>query len=242
MEAKIQQLIYRAKRRMKQSPDPVHDVRHAERVVGFVKELTRDLNLTADQRQALILAAWWHDLARTVTKNPSLVWMPFFDDLLSAFMLWGATIRYGLFGTVAGLATRIIFCKSLGTGALLTRFLMRRKNRMLVDLIKDADNLDALNLERINYLMVMVETSRLYHVGYRLTIWWYIKSSQLKMRTMQARLYLEGLLRAFLEWAKQQTIFNWHVAHFGRAWCEKMLLRGEALLHHIKQLNALATV
>lgn len=239
MDPKLHLLILEAQKRMGLSRDPVHDMSHAERVAQFALRLAKDTKLTTEQTYAVVLAAWWHDVGRTITKNPSFIWMPFFDDLLSAFMLWGATIRAGLFGTIAGVATRIIFCKSLGTGAILTRLLMRRHNRILIDVLKDADSLDILTHERIAKLLPFVEKSRRYYWGYKTLIRWFVSTKQLQMKTQAARTYVIQLLKNFLTWATQVAVYAWHVAQFGQAWCDAMLKRGERLLRHIEYLYIL---
>ncbi|MEK7083863.1 MAG: hypothetical protein AAB932_01370, partial [Patescibacteria group bacterium] len=59
---KIQQLIVKAKQRMNACRDPLHAYDHVERVVQNVKLLSHEYRLNQQQRQALILAAWWHDV------------------------------------------------------------------------------------------------------------------------------------------------------------------------------------
>ena len=221
---------------MSRSRDPAHDQSHAERVATFAAQLAADTKLTETQTQALILAAWWHDVSRTLTKKPSIIVMPFIDDLLSAFQLWSATLRIGLFGSATGMATRIIFCKSFGTGAFLTRILLRRRNRILVDIIKDADALDVLNCERITTFMPLVERSRCYRFGYRAMIRRFLSTKELQMKTQAARAYVIRLLRAFILWAKQTAVAAWHVAQFGKRWYAATLRRGERLLQKIERL------
>src|SRR3989338_2062478 len=123
MQEKLDQLITAAQARMRRVRDPIHGIDHVERVVSHAHRLCATAGITGAQRDALILAAWGHDVSRSMTKKPSLVLMPLFDDLLSALTLWKHTIAFGLFGSVAGMATRLIFCKGLGTGMVLTRVL-----------------------------------------------------------------------------------------------------------------------
>jgi hypothetical protein len=235
MNNTIEQLIQEAKHRMIQSTDPAHDIAHASQVAFFARKLAEDSGLNIDQCQAVVLAAWWHDVARTITKNPSFVWMPFLDDIISAFMLWFATIRHGLFGSIAGVATRLIFCKSMGTGAVLTRLLVRKKNRIMINIIKDADNLEVLNYERLMKLMPLVEKSKKYQLGYKTMLHFFVYSKQLQMKTQVARTYVIKMLRAFLDWMNQAKIFAWHAILFGESWCKDMLARGEKLLKKIER-------
>ena len=134
---KIQKLTIKAQEIMCSSSDPIHDIRHVRRVVENVQKLSQELYLSPQEQQAIELAAWWHDAGRTITQKPSFVWMLFLDDIISAFMIWVYTIRYGVFGSVAGISSRLIFCKSLGTGALLTRILLRKKTRILLNILKN---------------------------------------------------------------------------------------------------------
>jgi hypothetical protein len=96
-----------------------------------------------------------------------MVWMACVDDLLSSLMLTWEIIRLGAFRSPASMAARLILCKSLGTGAVLTKIFIRRRNRILVDVIKDADMLDILTTERLVKIIPLVESSRLYHLSCR---------------------------------------------------------------------------
>lgn len=242
MSHKIERLIERAQAIMRQSTDPIHDLDHGRRVAAFAETLANDLNLSPEQRDALVLAAWWHDASRTLTKKPSIVWMAMIDDILSALMLWRETIRLGVFGSVVGMATRMIFCKSLGTGALLTRLFMRKKNRILVDLIKDADMLDILTTERFMKVLPLVESSRLYRWGYRTSLRWLVsRMSYLRMKTEAARKHAIRLLRTFLEWVREEAVYAWHVAQFGHAWCQMTLRRGARLLRQMEAMQIRAS-
>jgi len=233
MENKFEQLIYKARHKMKRSRDPIHDLSHVERVVGYAKKFCEDTSLSHNQVNSLILAAWWHDTARTITKSPSLVLMPLIDDTFSALMLWKATVGCGLFGSVAGLAIRIILCKSLGTGAFFTKFLLSKKNRILVDLLSDADTVDMLYYERAVALMHLAETSRIYHFGYKILIWWCVKTAELHVKTEKARQYIVFMLKAFMVWIKEKNIFEWHIQQFGLKWVEKIVQKAEKLLEYI---------
>ncbi|OGH89915.1 MAG: hypothetical protein A2469_04205 [Candidatus Magasanikbacteria bacterium RIFOXYC2_FULL_40_16] len=233
MDSRIEKLINNAKRRMKHCVDPVHGLDHVERVVSRVKELTMDLGLSAEERQAIILAAWWHDVSRSMTKKPSIIWMSIIDDTVSALMLWVKSISCGLFGETVGLATRIIVCKSFGTGAVLTRLLLRKKRRILVDLLDDADSLDMLNDERIARLLPFIENSRLYRISYKFVISWCLKGREFRLKTEQAKKMFIELIRKFIAWVKQKEIFDWHVKQFGEKWLAKALKDANDFLNRI---------
>jgi hypothetical protein len=233
MDTKTQQLIEKARTIMLGSQDPIHDIDHVERVVAYTRNLATNMNLNQAQTEALILAAWWHDTGRTITSRPSMIWMPFVDDIISALMLWRETIRCRMFGKVVGMATRMIFCKSLGTGKILSRILMRKKNRFMIDILQDADTLDMLSIERTERIYLLATNSTLYTYGYKLIIWWLLSKQQLKVKTQAAKEMLQDLLERFLTWIKKQHIFNWHVETFGRTWTYTQMHKAEQLLASI---------
>ncbi|PIT86978.1 MAG: hypothetical protein COU33_00170 [Candidatus Magasanikbacteria bacterium CG10_big_fil_rev_8_21_14_0_10_43_6] len=232
---KIDMLVHTAQRIMTDSKDPIHDIAHVRRVVGYAQELGEAMQLGEDQQRALILAAWWHDAGRTITKRPSMIVMPFFDDIISALMLWRETIRCRLFGKVVGMATRMIFCKSLGTGKILSKVLMRKQNRIMIDLLKDADTLDMLSIERSRQLYLLVDSSWIYSYGYKMVIWWTLSSNHLTVKTHAAKKRLLQLLELFVAWIKKQQVFNWHVTTFGRSWTTEQINKGERLLQSLTQ-------
>ena len=215
---------------MKKSRDPVHDLDHVTRVAGYCETIAKNYILTEKQKQALILAAWWHDVSRTIPKRPSLFFMSLIDDTLSALMLWMYTIRFGLFGSVAGMSTRLIFCKSFGTGTLFTRLLLRKKNRILFEILEDADTLDMLHVERTKQLLKLVETSALYRFGYKMAIHWFFATKQINLKTEEAKKILIQLLRSFLIWVKQKDIFLWHEKFFSRHWITERIRDAEVFL------------
>lgn len=180
--------------------------------------------------QALILSAWWHDAGRTLNKKASFVLMPFVDDTLSALMLWYWTIRFGLFGSVVGMATRIIFCKSMGTGTVLTKILLRKKNRILLDILKDADALDLLNVERSKVICNLAESSIKYRIAYRIMIRWIFVTNQFEFRTQSAKELFIQILRNFLEWIKQTEVYEWHLNFIPKHKLDKNIAIGELKL------------
>lgn len=226
----IQQFISIARRHMSDSSDPVHDLNHAKRVVMQAKHLSRLLGFSKQQRDAMILAAWWHDVSRKLTKKPSFIWMPLVDDMISAAMLWRETLRQGLFDSAAGMAARVIFCKSLGTGAILTRILIRKRNRIMVHALRDADFLDGFCIERVRQALSLAESSRVYHAGYRVMARWFASKRHMRMKTMPARSRANGQFEELYKWMTQEDILNWHIEQFGEYWVRKYILRSELLL------------
>lgn len=227
---KYQGLVRMARRLMAKSRDPIHDLSHAERVVHHAINIARDMNIGQRDIMALELAAWWHDAARVLTGKPSIVWMSLIDDALSALLLWAATVRYGMLGSTAGVACRIILCKNMGTRKLFTRIFLRKRTRVLLDILADADRLDGLNIMRIVYVCRLAENSRVYSYAYRAVIWFHLNSNYLKLKTDSARIYLREILRQFVEWIERADIRAWHIAHFGIEWAHRSAARLQTLL------------
>lgn len=230
MQDSLNKLIYIAMRRMKRSNDPIHDFNHVSRVVEYTRKISEKMNLTTQQRQALVLAAWWHDVGRTVFKKPSLFLASAVDDIISAVMMVFFIVTRGLYGRSIGMAVKIIFCKSIGAGALLTRFLFRKKNRILVDIVRDADSIDMLDQERSINLMRLIENSKLYRLSYKASVIWSLRLAELHIKTEAAKLFLRDMLISFLKWLKEKNIFDWYVKQFGLKWVLKILSQIEDLL------------
>lgn len=236
MTSIYERLIAVAKDRMAKSKDPIHDLAHVTRVAEYCETIAKNYQLTEAQHQALILAAWWHDVGRTTTKKPSLFFLSLIDDTLSALMLWYHTIRFGLFGSVAGMSTRIIFCKSFGTGALFTRLFLKKKNRILFEIVEDADTLDMLHVERTERLRKLVETSAFYRFGYKLAIRWFFATKQINLKTEGAKKILIQLMSTFLAWIKQREIFVWHSRFFDSNWIRQKIRETEIFMQQL-QIN-----
>lgn len=231
---RIQELTTIAIEYMSCSQDPVHDLEHVTRVVSHVTQLADDYQLSKEQTASLVLAAWWHDVARSLTKRPSIVIMPFIDDLISAMMLWYFTIKVGLYGSIPGMAARMIFCKSFGTGKILSRFLMKKKNRFMIDILDDADTLDILHIGRTKEIFTLVDSSATYRLGYKLMIWWFLSIDTLETKTELAKVYFLEICKEFQAWMASTEVFQWHVDHFGKEWSDARL---RDLDRHISQLQ-----
>lgn len=234
MTEKLQQLIIIAKQKMQKCTDPTHDFDHTKRVVSYTEQIQKQFTLTDKQRQAVILAAWWHDVGRTIKKNPSYIWLAFIDDIISAAMLWKETLSTGLFGRVVGLSVRTIICKNMGTGAIFTRLLLRSKDRLLVNIVKDADSLDMFNLERHRKLYLIIENRKIYNVAYRTMNWWFFTLRRLKLKTSAAKEIFRQIMDEFLVFIKRLDIFSWHKKNFGYVWASKNQQRIEKLVFKIQ--------
>lgn len=237
-EEKIQSLIATAKKRLRNSHDPVHDLRHAERVICYIEQFDEELKLGEQHKQALILAAWWHDVSRTITRKPSFILMTLIDDLLSAFMLWRATIHYRLFGSIAGMSIRLILCKSFGAGRLFTKIFLRKKTRQLLDIMSDADNLDIIHPERIEKIFALVKSKKIYRCGYRILIWWSLHTRILHLKTEVGKRYLKKTIKRLLTWIRSAKIQAWHLAEFGAEWVKKTERSLKRLLAQLERLQA----
>lgn len=236
-DIRIENLIQLAHAHMRRSHDPAHSLDHAARVVAHIERFAEDLHLSEDEKNALVLAGWWHDVSRTITERPSIILMLFVDDMLSALMLWRATIHNNVFGTVAGMSTRLIFCKSLGTGRLFTRLFLRKRTRGLLNILKDADTLDMMNVERICRVCKLVESSSIYAWGYRLLAWYNFKTNIFKMKTSMGRRYLQELTREVAAWMMQPEVWRWHLKYFGRVWVRRTFINVTRRLDYIEHLE-----
>ncbi len=194
-------LIEKAKELMKLSRDPVHDLSHVERVVENVRKISPSFNLTDEEQEAVELAAWWHDVARVLTKQPSFVWMACIDDMLSALMLCIHSIRYGYWKKSGGVATKLILSKTFGTGAIFTKLLLiNKRKRTLVNILKDADQLDVMHVERLTRVCELSRTSKKYLWGLHCLMFYNTRDSVIQMRTSIAHQYLLEAIERLLKW------------------------------------------
>lgn len=239
MEGDYQELIDRAKHLMLRSRDPIHDLAHAGRVAMHAKNIALRMGVQGQELDAIIIAAWWHDVARTITKKPSLVWMSLIDDMISACMFYGAT-RKDWHNPTIRLATKIMLAKSVGTGSLFA-LLLPKKSRHLIDIVQDADTLDVLNSKRVQDAMNLASRSRVYRFAYKRSIHWFIMQAKISMRTAEAHDYFEELLRSLMAWMKKQAIFIWHVEQYGRAWVENIINQCERMIQTLERARVSAT-
>ena len=179
----FQALTKAAEHLMERPTDPIHDTGHASRVVTYLKHMQGECGLTKSERQAIIIAGWWHDVSRIITKNPSLVWMPLVDDLLSGGMLLWHLLKSGIYEWDAYLAIRLIWGKSLGTGAFLKKILLSKRNQFLAHLLKDADTLDTFAIERAAKMLELVDGYLRYEIGYKIVCRWFSLLHHIKMKT-----------------------------------------------------------
>ncbi|MBT4120562.1 MAG: HD domain-containing protein [Candidatus Magasanikbacteria bacterium] len=234
---KIKKLVIQAQKAMKDSSDPIHGLSHVKRVVINVENICKDMNIRGRQKDALILAAYWHDVSRTITKYPSIFWMVFLDDLISAFMLLKSCLRLWLFGYVPSTAIKIIFCKSTGTGKLLTKILLRKKERILLDILEDADMLDVMHTERIENIMPLTELSKIYLFSYKRLVSYNLKLKHVKFKTKAAMKQFEKIIRQLIEFFKKPEVILWHTEQFGYKWCREANKKLKELLDYIVLLK-----
>lgn len=226
---KVAKLIKIAKKRMSRSKDPVHDLAHARRVVKYARKFTQHANLSQEDKMAVELACWWHDVGRTVIKRPSIVIMSFIDDTISAYMLLKEAILMKGFCKPVRKAIMLVLCNNTGTGPIITKLFLNQHDRKLLNFVNDADNFDLFNYHRMNRIMKMAKHSFIFHHGYKLTAWWFFELEKIKFRTQEARQYFQEVLRQLADWMMQDHIKKWHIDTFGWEWCEKTLLRIHAL-------------
>lgn len=236
-DTKRQFLVDKARELMRLSQDPVHDLSHVERVVANVKRIAKPFNLSTSELEALELAAWWHDVARILTRQPSFVWMTCIDDILSALMLFIHTIRYGFWKYSGGVATRMIFSKNLGAGAIFTKLLIRKKERILLNILKDADMLDILNIERLTRVCELSRTSKKYYWGLKCMTFLNTRSSIAKMRTSIANEYLLETIQNVVKWIEIEQSNTTNKDAFGEKWMKLSSQRFTRLHQKLSQVK-----
>ncbi|MFH1286360.1 MAG: HD domain-containing protein [Candidatus Magasanikbacteria bacterium] len=244
MNQKIQTLIHIGQEKMAASRDTMHDIDHVKRVVQYSERFASEYDLSEKEKQALILAAWWHDVSRTFGQGNGtyLMFFSLIDDLVSAAMLWWKTVQFGMFGTAAGLAIRIILCKTIGTGAVFTKLLLRKKHRLLVNILKDADNIDLVHINRVERLLRLAELSRMNQQVYRIMIRWHVRVSHLTMRTRVAREYIVEVIKQLIEWMKNTNVYLWHIQRFGKQWIDENMERVRHLYKDLCSIGGLKPV
>lgn len=235
MQKRIRQLIEVAEKRMLQSGDAYHDMSHARRVAENAEQISRTFDLNQKERDALILAAWWHDTGRTVIKKPSIIWMRLVDDMISAFLLWKESLKVKEFSTTISLAIRIIMCSNIGTGKIFVHLLLHKKHRILLSILKDSDTLDTLCIERLNFLYAFAHESKINQYKYKIAIWWFLHSKELHFRTEKAKLFFEKSMQEFLVWVNDMNTFEWHKQTFGLQWIEQSIEEGEKILKRVQK-------
>lgn len=229
---KVQILVDHAAERMRSSADPIHGYHHAANVAATVEACAQTLQLTPAETEAVILAAWWHDVGRTVLQRSSFVFMIFFDDLLSALMLWRETIRLRLFGSVAGMSTRLIFCHSFGTGNLF-KWLLRPRTRLLLTLLTDADKIDILSTARLEKIHAVVGASRLHQWSYRFLVNYNLLTRHAIVKSNAALPLFLKALREVVTWMRTDAVRQWHEKKFSVSWTKKMYARMNTIANEL---------
>lgn len=216
-------IVNKARELMKLSKDPIHDLSHVERVVANVKKIAPSLNLSQKETEAIELAAWWHDVARILTKQPSFVWMACIDDMLSALMLALHSFRYGFWRQSGGIATKLILSKTFATGAVFTKILLSKKERLMMHVLKDADQLDVMNVERLARVCELSKTSKKYFWGLQCLMLYNTRDSALRMKTSAANMYLAEGVEAIYHWICEHRDDPSYVNFFGKEWIEEAI-------------------
>ena len=233
----LKKLKEKAKTIMANSNDPIHNLNHVERVLDNANKIMKNLNLTEQEKESVRLACLWHDVGRITTNKPSFVWMIFFDDTISAILLWKETLKYKLFDSTGSLASRIIFCKSLGTGKLFTRIFLKKRTKILLDIVKDADTLDMLHKERLIQIMEALKDNTLSIMVYRLISWYATRLKTFKIKTAEGQKILKQIIEQVLFWLKNPEIIIWYTKKLGQKSCNKLIKKIEKILDHFTLLN-----
>ncbi|MFA7245400.1 MAG: HD domain-containing protein [Candidatus Magasanikbacteria bacterium] len=235
----IKSLIIEAQQQMSHSFDPLHDLRHVERVVKNVKKISAPIKLTQIERDALELAAWWHDISRAINNKPSMIWMAMFDDNLSALALLFYTIKYRIKNKVALKTFGLLMCNGMITGKIMTKIFANKKTRLLLNLLKDADMMDLMNINRFYEATQLAQMSKKNLRKFRMLIWYNLNSNILEMKTFEARIYIEEIIINFLEWISNKENYLWHEENFGKDWIDKTINKLQETLGEITKLNNL---
>ena len=229
IDSKRKFLVDKAKQLMELSRDPIHDLSHVERVVKNVQRIAPSFDLTTEELEAVELAAWWHDVARVLTKKPSFVWMACIDDMLSAVMLCLHSIRYGFWNNSGGMATKLILSKTFGTGAVFTKLLLTKKEKVLVNILKDSDQLDIMNIERLARVCELSKTSKKYMWGLQCLLFYNTRESAAHMRTSIANQFLLEAIENILTWMNEHRNDPGYVNFFGEEWIENVIQKFQNL-------------
>lgn len=215
-------LVDVARSRMGKSRDPLHDLSHVERVLNLSRRIAATSRLTEQERQALELAVWWHDISRSFFRRPAaFILLRFCDDMLSAIALWAVSFRFGFFGAIPGMACRIIFCKNIGTGALLTQLLLRRRTRHILHILSDADKIDIISVPRIEILRELTNSRVFFAFLYRTWFFWFKNMRDLRLKTSAGKEVRNTAFSDIATWFSRSDISEWHKQKYGDRWMEK---------------------
>ncbi len=224
-------LIWLAAHKMKHCHDPIHDYNHVKRVVNYSETIAKSQKLTTSGKQTLLLAAWWHDVGRTVTSKSSLFFMSMFDDIISAIMLFYFAFRNKQLNKVTINAVIILLSKSLLLKWFSHFLLSKQEKKIILQILEDADSLDMLNISRTEQIRKIVNKSPTYASGYKHAINWLLTINKIKMQTIEAKNILIELLQNFIDWILQPEIFEWHEKLFEKKWLNKKIISAKKILN-----------
>ncbi|MFA7314900.1 MAG: hypothetical protein WC025_03160 [Candidatus Magasanikbacteria bacterium] len=236
----IKKLTEEAQKQMSHSFDPLHDLRHVKRVVENTKKISRNIKLSQKERDALELSAWWHDTSRAISNKPSMLWMALFDDNFSAFALLFYAIRYRVMSSVVIKSFVILMCSGIVTGKIMTKIFANKRTRLVLNLLKDADMMDVLNIQRFYEATHLAKLSKNNLRKFYTLIWINLNTNILEMKTTEARICIEETIKNFIEWLTQAEIYLWHVENFGQDWLEKTMSQLENKLNNVIELNSIS--
>jgi len=222
MDAYHAKLIEMAKTRMRASNDPVHDYEHVCRVVDNVSTFSDGVTLTPTETRALTIATWWHDVSRTITKNPFVLGMSLVDDFISGIMLWW-TVRKTpqKKDPVLRMAVRILLSRNLGLTNLLPIFFFSKRQRVMLHILADADNVDILHIKRVQKMLGVAGRSRSDRWSYSFIIWWISHTNELRMHTKAGAKQLRETIEKLIEWMYSNAqVVVMHLQLCGHEWVD----------------------
>jgi len=135
------------------------------------------------------------------------------------------------------MASKLILCKSVGIGKVLTKIFLKKKTRILLDILQDADNLEMLHTNRLKKVLEMIKHSKMTLTAYKFLSWYTIRLKSIELKTKKAKQLFEKIIRQMIDWLRQPEILKWHLEKFGHKWIKKMEQKIEGLLHHITLQN-----
>lgn len=225
-----QQLVHEAKRIMKQSADPIHDLAHVKRVVRLAKHMGASHNLSKEDMDTLVLCAWWHDTGRTAHSGASFVFMVMIDDIISSCLLWYRAFRMGIRHKVIRNACNILFAKGFTSHTVIQETFLSKNNRLLYNILADADMIDMISVERIDKIRPLIDEKKHFSRGYKMALWWFLHARKFPCRTSAAYPVLRQSLHEFIEWASSGDIKSWHANLLTEQRVEKYTQKAKAYL------------
>lgn len=218
-----ERLVLIAQETLKQTPDIFHDYEHHQRIVNNLERIDFQ-DLKPEDKQLLVLVAWWHDLSRALFKKPHYLIMIFLDDILSAYYLNLTAKKVNLKNQIIKDAIKVLLCKSLLLGPWLKYFLLPGRLQTLSQIIFEIDYLDNLNPSRIKSFFPLVESKRLHRWEYKYAIFLFFQFYQLRgVKVAGLKPIAKNFFQQIVTWAEREEIKAWHIKVLSEKWYRRNL-------------------